>query len=253
MTDTQNRLSQRLLGSIGAAVLALGLSTTIAAGPATAATSNATVVPAAGQTALSALAGIAIKPLASSSGYSRDQFGTAWTDNQDAPGGHNGCDTRDDVLRRDLTDQSLDTDGCTVESGHLDDPYAGKSIDFTRGVGTSSAVQIDHMVALSDAWQTGAQNLTKAVRTELGNDPLNLWAVDGPTNDAKGDGDASEWLPPKTSSDCIYVARQVAVKLQYHLWVTQAEHDAIQSTLSDGCSTLALPTEADWAVPAPAS
>jgi len=233
-------------------VLAVGVSTALAVGPAAASTPDKTT-PAASQTALSALAQLPIKPAASSSGYSRDQFGTAWTDNQDAPGGHNGCDTRDDVLRRDLTDQSVDTDGCTVESGHLDDPYAGKSIDFTRGVGTSTAVQIDHMVALSDAWQTGAQDLTKAVRTELGNDPLNLWAVDGPTNDAKGDGDASEWLPPLTSNDCIYVARQVAVKLQYGLWVTQAEHDAIQRTLSDGCSTLALPTEADWAVPAPTS
>lgn len=242
-----------MLSTIGVAVLALGVSATVAAGPAQATSAQRPSVHAAtARTALSALAELPVKAAASSSGYSRDQFGTAWTDNQDAPGGHNGCDTRDDVLRRDLTNQRLDTDGCTVESGHLDDPYIGKSIDFTRGVGTSSAVQIDHMVALSDAWQTGAQNLTKTLRTELANDPLNLWAVDGPTNDSKGDGDAAEWLPPETSNDCIYVARQVAVKLSYELWVTQAEHDAIADVL-DGCSSLPLPTEADWAVPAPTS
>ncbi|HTZ42376.1 MAG TPA: HNH endonuclease family protein [Jatrophihabitans sp.] len=248
MTHTPH-LPRRVTGALAVAAVALGLGLTAGTASSASAATPATVRPAS-QTALSALSSLPVKALASSSGYSRDQFGTAWTDAQDAPGGRNGCDTRNDVLRRDLTKQVVDTDGCTVESGHLTDPYAGKSINFVRGVGTSSAVQIDHIVALSDAWQTGAQSLTKTVRTQLANDPLNLWAVDGPTNDAKGDKDAASWLPPHTASDCMYVARQVAVKIAYHLWVTKAEHDAIASVLG-GCSTLALPTEANWAVPNP--
>ncbi|MEO6703874.1 MAG: HNH endonuclease family protein [Jatrophihabitantaceae bacterium] len=238
---------------IAGTVLAGVAPTSAAASPGTAASTAAIQRPGVvhpAQSASSALAGLTIKAKASSTGYTRDQFGTAWTDNQGAPGGHNGCDTRNDVLRRDLTSKVIEADGCVVDSGHLSDPYAGKSISFVRGVGTSTAVQIDHIVALSDAWQTGAQSLTKAVRTNLANDPLNLWAVDGPTNESKGDKDAADWVPPKTSSDCMYVARQVAIKKAYALWVTQAEHDAIASVLAS-CPSFALPTESDWAVPAP--
>lgn len=177
------------------------------------------------------LAGLEVKGRAAKTGYSRDEFGQAWSDTN-----HNGCDTRNDILKRDLTSVvfKVGTNGCVVASGVLQDPYTATTISFTRGESTSAAVQIDHVVALSDAWQKGAQQLDTETRTQFANDPLNLLAVDGPTNQAKSDGDAATWLPPNKAFRCEYVARQVEVKKAYDLWVTQAEHDAIESNLS-GC------------------
>ncbi len=128
-----------------------------------------------------------------------------------------------------------------VETGSLKDPYSGRTIDFVRGDSTSSDVQIDHVVALSDAWQKGAQGWDGAKRTAFANDPLNLLAVDGSANSQKGAGDAATWLPPNRAFRCEYVARQVAVKSEYGLWVTQAEHDAIARVLSS-CPDQPLPT-----------
>ena len=184
---------------------------------------------AASGTALAALEGLPVKGRAPKTGYSRDQFGPAWADVD-----HNGCDTRNDILARDLsrTVTDPDTHDCIVLSGVLADPYTGTRIDFLRGQATSTAVQIDHVVALSDAWQKGAQRLDGEARRQLANDPLNLLAVDGPTNSGKGDGDAATWLPPSKAFRCQYVARQVAVKQAYALWVTQAEHDAVAGILS---------------------
>ncbi|WP_442852638.1 HNH endonuclease family protein [Arthrobacter sp. 162MFSha1.1] len=145
----------------------------------------------------------------------------------------NGCDTRNDILRRDLTEVTYTGSvTCTVKTGVLADPYTGTVINFVRGTTTSSAVQIDHVVALSDAWQKGAQQRTTEQRTEFANDPLNLQATDGPTNQQKGDGDAATWLPPAKAFRCECVARQVSVKARYSLWVTQAEHDAIAGILA---------------------
>jgi hypothetical protein len=118
-------------------------------------------------------------------------------------------------------------------TGILNDPYTGKTISFVRGP-RSAEVQIDHRVPLANAWQTGAQQLTQLERERFANDPLNLAAVDGPTNQQKSDGDAATWLPPQKSYRCEYVAAQVAVKAKYRLWVTPAEHDAIDRILS-GC------------------
>lgn len=131
-------------------------------------------------------------------------------------------------------------ENCTVLSGTLDDPYTGKTITFKRGADTSAAVQIDHVVALGDAWQKGAQQLSAEQRKALANDPLELLAVDGPANQQKSDGDAATWLPSNKLFRCQYVARQVAVKAKYHLWVTQAEHDAIARVLSS-CPGQLLP------------
>jgi hypothetical protein len=128
-----------------------------------------------------------------------------------------------------------------VASGVLHDPYTGSTINFVRGVGTSLAVQIDHVVALSDAWQKGAQQLSFTTRVSFANDPLNLLAVDGPTNGQKSDSDAASWLPPRKAYRCAYVSRQVAVKRKYHLWVTQAERDAILVVLR-ACPTMRIPT-----------
>ncbi len=119
-----------------------------------------------------------------------------------------------------------------MTAGILADPFTGESIDFERGEHTSAEVQIDHVVALSDAWQKGAQQLTEDERSTFANDPLNLLAVSGAANGQKGDGDAATWLPRNKEFRCAYVARQVSVKATYGLWVTQAEHDAIAGILA---------------------
>ena len=178
-----------------------------------------------------------VKGRAPKTGYERSLFGPTWADVD-----QNGCDTRNDILNRDLTEITyVNSVPCTVKTGVLADPYTGTVIDFVRGTTTSSAVQIDHVVALSDAWQKGAQQLTTEQRTAFANDALNLQATDGPTNQQKGDGDAATWLPPAKGFRCGYVARQVSVKARYSLWVTQAEHDAIAGILA-GCPGQPAPT-----------
>ncbi len=185
------------------------------------------------QLATTVLGTLPIRPKATMTDYDRQKdFGPAWTDDNGDLYGHNGCRTRDDILQRDLTHVVYKDDStCTVASGTLHDPYTGKTINFVRGVGTSNAVQIDHVVALGNAWASGAKPLSMPLRVDLANDPLNLLAVDGPTNEAKGDDNAAEWLPPKTSFRCAYVARQIAVKAKYSLWVTSAEKSAMTHVL----------------------
>ncbi len=197
-----------------------------------------------------ALAGLVVKGRAPRTGYSREQFGQAWSDDVDVPSGRNGCDQRSDILRRDLTAVTVapGTHGCVPAVGTLADPYTGRTIHFVRGPSTSAAVQIDHVVALSDAWQTGAAELTLEQRRDLAGDPLELLAVDGPNNQLKGDGDAATWLPPNKAFRCTYVARQVAIKSKYHLWVTPAEKMAMAAVLA-GCASTALPTEQTVMVP----
>lgn len=177
-------------------------------------------------------------------GYTREAFGYAWADDNDEPFGHNGCDTRNDILRRDLLQPVVEvgTYDCVVLSGLLHDPYTGRPMSFRRGEATSWQVQIDHVVALGDAWQTGAQQWTEAKRQDLGNDPLNLLAVDGSENESKGDGDAATWLPPNRAFWCRYVARQVAVKGKYGLWMTAAEKEASRRVLLR-CPRQTLPHE----------
>jgi hypothetical protein len=177
------------------------------------------------------------KGRAAKTGYTRDQFGPAWADVD-----RNGCDTRNDILKRDLTDEVFKekTNGCTVLSGTLVDPFSGETINFVRGVATSSEVQIDHTVALSNAWQTGAFKLTADQRKAFANDPLNLLAVKGRLNSQKGDGDAATWLPPLKSYRCEYVSRQIAVKVKYKLWFTAPEKEAMIRILKT-CPEKALP------------
>jgi hypothetical protein len=160
-------------------------------------------------------------------GYSRDEFGSAWPDVD-----RNGCDTRDDILNRDLGAREWrpGTHGCVVVAGVLHDPSSGRRLVFAKA--DAAAVQIDHVVALSDAWQKGAAQWDATRRRAFANDPLNLLAVDGPTNAQKSDGDAATWLPPRKSYRCRFVARQVAVKAKWKLSVTRAEHDAIARVLS---------------------
>jgi Protein of unknown function (DUF1524) len=202
------------------------------------ATSGSSAPPAQEGSALAVLGTLSVKGRAPKTGYDRAKFGQAWADVD-----HNGCDTRNDVLRRDLAPFALrpGTNGCLVLSGTLHDPYTGRTIAFVRGASTSSAVQIDHVVPLSDAWQKGAQQWATSRRTAFANDLLNLLAVDGPANQAKSDGDAATWLPPGKAYRCPYVARQIAVKAKYGVSVTAAERDALRRILAT-CPSQALPT-----------
>ena len=184
-------------------------------------------------TALAAVASLTVKGRAPKTGYSRDAFGQAWFDAD-----RNGCDTRNDILRRDLTDRSM-KNSCKVLAGtRKPDPYTGTTIRFVYG--GASEIDIDHVVALSDAWQKGAAKWAAGKRLAFANDPLNLLAVDAGANRAKGDGDTATWLPPNKSFRCQYVARQVAVKAKYQVWVTSAEREAMIRVLAT-CAATPLP------------
>jgi len=188
-------------------------------------------------TASSVLSSLPVKGRAAKTGYTRAQFGQAWADVD-----RNGCDTRNDMLKRDLTNIEFKakTRDCVVITGVLLDRYSGETINFVRGNVTSMEVQIDHVVALSNAWQTGAFKLTLMQRTAFANDPLNLFAVKGRLNSQKGDGDAATWLPPLKSFRCTYVAQQIAVKAKYSLWVTAPEKEAMTRILA-ACPKQTLP------------
>jgi Excalibur calcium-binding domain/Protein of unknown function (DUF1524) len=198
-------------------------------------------------TALAALAELPVKGRAPKTGYSREQFGGGWASVA-------GCDTRDRILARDLTSKTLvPGGGCRVQTGLLDDPYTAETVRFVRG--GASEVDIDHVVALGDAWQKGAQQWSASRRVAFANDPLNLLAVAADANRAKGDGDAATWLPPNKRFRCAYVARQIAVKRKYQAWVTRAEHDAMARVLGP-CPGEKLPQGGVLpgpAVPAPAA
>lgn len=185
--------------------------------------------------AMATLATLEIKGRAPKTGYDRSLFGESWTDDVAVAGGRNGCDTRNDILRRDLVDVVLKpgSNDCAVLRGILNDPYTGTTVEFVRGP-RSGEVQIDHVVALSDAWQKGAQQLDEVRRRDFANDPANLQATIGWVNQQKGDGDAATWLPPNAAYRCTFVTRIVDVKSNYGLWVTQAEYDAIAGVLA-GC------------------
>lgn len=188
---------------------------------------------------LAELSTLAVKGRAPMTGYSRDQFGPAWPT-------IDGCDERNDTLHRDLTAITM-RDSCVVAIGTLVSPYDGTTINFVRGP-DSALVQIDHVVALGDAWQTGAQYWNSTTRESFANDPIELLAVDAHSNEQKGDSDAASWLPANKAFRCAYVGLQVDVKSKYHLWVTQAEHDAIASILAK-CSGVGVQSPTTTARP----
>ena len=183
---------------------------------------------------LALLETLPVKGRAPKTGYSRSAF-SHWRDPD-----RNGCDARNDILKRDLFNVvfKADTDGCKVVSGELKDPYSGTTIQFILG---KSDVDIDHVVALSHAWQVGAFQWSDAKRLEFANDPMNLLAVSARLNRQKGDGDAATWLPPAKSYRCAYVSRQVVVKVKYGLWVTSPEKAEIQRVLQS-CPNFPAPT-----------
>lgn len=167
-----------------------------------------------------------IKGRAPKTGYKREEFYKGWPD-------IDGCSLRQRILKRELgTSVTLADDNCTVISGEFDEPYTGSHLVFYQKSDLSNGLQIDHMVALSDAWQKGAQYLSAETRYQIATDPLNLLAVDSKTNQGKSDGDAATWLPPNKAFRCQYVARQISVKYKYGLWITPAEHDAMTKVLT---------------------
>jgi hypothetical protein len=179
--------------------------------------------------AVAVLETLPVKGRAPKTGYSRDAFGQRWADVD-----RNG----NDILKRDMTSvvYKAKTRNCVVLSGTFIDRYSGETINFVRGDVSSMEVQIDHVVALSNSWQTGAFKLSITQRTALANDPLNLFAVKGRLNSQKGDGDAATWLPPLKSFRCAYVAQQIAVKAKYSLWVVAPEKAAMLAILAQ-CPT----------------
>ena len=186
-----------------------------------------------------ASAGIETLPMkgrAPKTGYSREAFGPSWADTD-----YNGCDTRNDMLRRDLVGIVLKprTPGCVVLEGVLVDPYSGEKISFIKGE-SSDRIHIDHVVSLSNAWQTGMFQRGPEERRIFANDPLNLLAVQDRLNQQKSDGDAATWLPPRKAYRCEFVARQIAVKAAYRLWLTPPEKQAMLRILLN-CPGQTLP------------
>ena len=175
-----------------------------------------------------------VKGRAPKTGYSREEFYPGWPT-------VDGCSLRQRILKRELGDSAV-LDGCTVVSGEFDEPYTGVHMIFTEKSQVSK-IQIDHVVALSDAWQKGAQYKDYEIRNKIATDPLNLLAVDGQANNQKSDGDAATWLPSNKKFRCQYVARQVSVKYKYGLWVTEAEKNAILRVLESCPSEPAIGAE----------
>lgn len=165
-----------------------------------------------------------VKGRAPKTGYSREQFYDGWPD-------VDGCSLRQRILKREFG-VTAKLDGCDVVAGEFDEPYTGEHMVFVEK-SEISKIQVDHVVALSDAWQKGAQYKSYEIRNQIATDPLNLLAVDGPANNQKSDGDAATWLPKNKKFRCQYVARQVSVKHKYGLWVTGAEKEAISRVLQN--------------------
>jgi excalibur calcium-binding domain-containing protein/uncharacterized protein DUF1524 len=187
------------------------------------ATAHPTEAPSRVGTALGVLATLSVRGRAPMTGYSREAFGPAWLD-----ANRNGCDERNDILTRDLGDRT--EENCRVLTGTLTDPYTARGISYVYGDG--SLIDIDHVVALGNAWVSGASRWPIRRRAALATDPLNLLAVDASANRQKGDGDAATWLPSNKAYRCSYVARQIAVKAKFGLSVTAAEDTAITRVLS---------------------
>lgn len=165
------------------------------------------------------LAGLTVEAEGSMDGYSRDLF-PHWNDQG------NNCDTRDVVLQRDGTDVQVDSD-CEPTSGSWYSVYDAQWVD------SDADVQIDHIVALAEAWRSGANEWTTDHRSEFANDLSisALIAVSGTSNSEKSDYDPSEWTPANTSVHCIYAREWIWVKSTYGLGVDEPEKAALESLL----------------------
>lgn len=225
---------------------------TVATRPESPAAPSISMTPENATEALSALALLPVSDVPPVGDYLRESFGQAWSDDVEVEDGHNGCDTRNDILRRDLSALQLKpgTRDCVVLAGVLTDAYTGAVSLFQRGADTSDDVQIDHLVALSEAWRSGADRLTDDERRNLANDPVNLQATSGSVNQEKGDGDAADWLPPNEFYRCEYLARQIDVKTRYRLTVSTTERKVMIENLVR-CGGVASTASAGYGTTAP--
>jgi len=178
------------------------------------------------------LAALPVKGWDRTQDFQRYRFGKAWSDDVNVEFGHNGCNTRDDVLRRDLANLIVRPGTCYAQSGTLHDPYTGTTIDFVRGPDTSNSVEIDHVVSLADAWYKGARSWDPQRRLDFANDPRNLLAVSPKANFDKAFRDAASWLPPNAEFRCDFVSRQIDVKTAYGLWLSAKEEQAMADVLA---------------------
>jgi hypothetical protein len=215
--------------------------------------------------AVQALQALTIAPEGGLDGYDRAcgpgrgcVFGPAWSDDVDVAGGHNGCDTRNDMLTRDLHAGQIgnrkvpkryrEPGHCVVLEGVLDDPYTGKVIHFTKE--DAGVVQIDHVVALAAAWRAGAASWDPHRRGNLSNDPRNLLVVDAGINQSKGDATADDWQPPNAAYHCEYARIVVTVKAAYQLTVTGTERATLKAAL-DQCAQTTTSTPSTPSTPSP--
>lgn len=175
--------------------------------------------------AVEVLEELEVKGRAPKTGYSREAFYDGWPT-------VNGCSLRQRIIKREFGENAV-LNGCDVVAGEYDDPYTGEHKVFASREEIANGVQIDHVVALSDAWQKGAQYLSAEIREQIATDPLNLLAVDATANIKKSDGDAATWLPSNKKFRCQYVARQISVKFKYKLWLNKAEKEAMERVLSN--------------------
>jgi len=178
------------------------------------------------------LAALPVKGWDRAQDFQRWRFGKAWSDEVDVEFGHNGCNTRDDILRRDLTNLAVRQGTCYAQTGTLHDPYTGATIDFVRGPNTSNGIEIDHVVSLADAWYKGARSWDPQRRLDFANDPRNLLAVSPKANFDKAFRDAASWLPPNAEFRCDFVSRQIDVKTAYGLWLSAKEEQAMADVLA---------------------
>ncbi len=243
----------RRLGMTSVTILALtAISVPMHAGTAATVVVDYGVNSGVGPLATTALASLPVKGWAPMTGYSRGMFGITWFDTD-----HNGCSQRDDALWRASLQRGVRTNGCTVTSATVTDVYTNHVIHFVRGGLYSQGLDIDHVVALGNAWATGAQYESVTIRLKIATDPLNLLAVDPSQNRKKSDSNAASWLPPVASYRCSYVARQIAVKKKYGLWVVPPEKAAMQRILKTcplrriPVGGLPYPTAADLRPPKP--
>ena len=192
---------------------------------------------AAGADVLAGITVVAVRPRGYD--YLRSAFGDAWDDDTSAPGGRNGCDTRNDILARDLDDKTyVAIKRCpqAVATGELRDPYTNATVAFTRGPKVGESVQIDHIVPLAYAWDMGARDWTAQMRARFANDPANLLAVAGQANQDKGDLPPGEWMPPNTAFHCTYAMQFIEVLRGYRLVVDEASARELREA-SASCPT----------------
>lgn len=152
--------------------------------------------------------------------YNRAYFGKPWEDVD-----KNKCDTRNDILKRDLTQitYKYSNNNCIVKTGILKDPYSNETINFTQGYNTSLEVQIDHVIPLAQSWREGAYKWSDEKRVEFANDPDNLLAVKGSLNSSKSDKEITSWQPPYKNYLCTYVEKQIKIKIKYNLETDKKE------------------------------